>query len=333
MRYPGRVCLLGEHCDWAGGSSLSVPLPLGICVEARETDRTEGVTLETHLQDEWVSGSWDCAGRADPEGGPLRFVPAVLYALAELGMIPPPTALRATSDLPPGRGFSSSAAFTLGVLDALARRGGQRMPAAQLAELAFQVEHGLLGVECGRLDQIACAAGAPVFIRWDGGAHEVRPVSPHVRFHLVVLAFAAPRDTRTILSALNRHFHGEGDGGEDEIGPGSPVRAAIAAFGLAAEAGAVALEQGDPEGLGNAMNQAQHAYNVHLEERLPELRAPVLRATCARLVGAGALGAKFSGAGGEGSVVALFSTQEEAVEVKAHLEKEGLGSAFYVPVP
>ena len=32
IRYPGRACLLGEHCDWAGGSP-TVPLPLGVQVE------------------------------------------------------------------------------------------------------------------------------------------------------------------------------------------------------------------------------------------------------------------------------------------------------------
>ena len=29
-RYPGRACLLGEHCDWYGGSSLAVPLPMAV---------------------------------------------------------------------------------------------------------------------------------------------------------------------------------------------------------------------------------------------------------------------------------------------------------------
>ena len=32
VRYPGRVCLLGEHCDWAGGASLAAPMSLGVGV-------------------------------------------------------------------------------------------------------------------------------------------------------------------------------------------------------------------------------------------------------------------------------------------------------------
>jgi galactokinase len=32
VQYSGRVCLLGEHCDWAGGASLTVPAPLSVVV-------------------------------------------------------------------------------------------------------------------------------------------------------------------------------------------------------------------------------------------------------------------------------------------------------------
>ena len=30
IRYPGRALVLGDHCDWAGGCGLTVPIPLGI---------------------------------------------------------------------------------------------------------------------------------------------------------------------------------------------------------------------------------------------------------------------------------------------------------------
>ena len=34
VTYPGRIALLGEHCDWAGGASLVVPLAMGDDIEA-----------------------------------------------------------------------------------------------------------------------------------------------------------------------------------------------------------------------------------------------------------------------------------------------------------
>ncbi len=346
-RYPGRACLLGEHCDWAGGASLAVPLPIGVRVDAAAGAVGSGVTLSTALDGESVTGRWNAAGSVDPDGGPLRFVPAALHALASRGVRVPATELRVSSDLPPGRGFSSSAAFTLAVVDALSRRAGQELDRPTLARLAFEVEHDLLGVDCGLLDQIACAEGAPVFIRWGGEEPAVRPVRPGALFHLVALALPAARDTRRILAALNRHFFsaGSGAGSEDEeAGAGNraqdgrqkgatgAVRAALAVFASAAEAGATAMETGSAAALASAMNEAQEAYEVHLHSVLPELRAPMMLGACADLRGDGALAAKFSGAGGEGSVIALFADEGAARAATERLERSDVGSALYCPV-
>ncbi|MGI9628203.1 MAG: hypothetical protein ACR2QM_15325, partial [Longimicrobiales bacterium] len=65
--------------------------------------------------------------------------------------------------------------------------------------------------------------------------------------------------------------------------------------------------------------------------RLRELRAPALTEACADLIGQGALGAKFSGAGGEGSVVALFATQDAALEAAESVQARQRGQAYYVP--
>ncbi len=58
-----------------------------------------------------------------------------------------------------------------------------------------------------------------------------------------------------------------------------------------------------------------------------------MRQTCERLLQMGALGAKFSGAGGEGSVVALFGTAEDATAAVDALADSGLGVALYSPIP
>ncbi|MGI9626135.1 MAG: mevalonate kinase family protein, partial [Longimicrobiales bacterium] len=194
-RYPGRSCLLGEHCDWAGGSSLTVPLPMGITVRGLDGPEGNKITLDTVLDGAPKQSSWHPSGGVDPEGGPLRFVPAALVALHARGIHPPPTLLRVTSDLPAGRGFSSSAAFTLAVVDALAQRAGHTFDPLEVADIAYEVEHDLLGVACGRLDQIACASRAPVFVRWADGTHVVQPAKPGTDFHLVVIALPTPRDT------------------------------------------------------------------------------------------------------------------------------------------
>ena len=324
--FPGRVCLLGEHCDWAGGSSLAVPLPLAVEVTARSGKGSADVTMDTSVEGERLRGRWPAAGVSDPEGGPLRFVGAALETLHQAGRHVPPTELLVRSDLPTGRGFSSSAAFTLAVLDALTRRASTPMSGAELAAAALETERDRLGVPCGLLDPLACATRAPVLIEWGrgpGDEYRLEIIEPGRSLDLVVGSFREPRDTQGILRALN----------DDFAQPGSASEEAFAHFALGAIEAGAALAQGDPSTLGQAMDSAQAVYESHLEARLPALAAPRLRACCAWFRDQGALGAKFSGAGGDGSVVALYANRAEATGALRDFQDTFAVDAWHVSIP
>jgi mevalonate kinase len=328
VRYPGRICLLGEHCDWAGGSSLTVPLPMGIDIRAEPA--RDGVTIKSELDGDLIEGHWSWDSPR-PENGPLRFVPAAMAEMKAAGMTLRPAELWVRSNLPAGRGFSSSAAFTLGVLDAMARVGGACLAAGALVELAYAVEHSRLGIKCGRLDPAACAAGQPLVLNWVRGSDgqiemTTKRIEPLGTLHLVVAAFDRPRDTQRILNTLNRHHSGPVQDAD-----GDAVREAISEFASAAERGANALRNGNLQVLGDAMNRAQGVYEENLADRFASTRAPQLIQTVGALRNRGAMGAKFSGAGGDGSVVALFATENEARATCIWLE-EGDLQAWYVPV-
>jgi len=303
VRYPGRACLLGEHCDWAGGTSLAVPMEQGVRVVAEAAQR--GLRVRSALGGRLLEGRWSLEGGVERSSDPLRFVPAAAAALRARGIPLTPVLLWVDSDLPPGRGFSSSAAFTLGVLDALSRHAGDALEATELAALATHVERDLLGIPCGALDPLACVAGAPTLLRWreDGTAPLLR-LRPRQPLHLVVGAFDKARDTAAILQALQQHFHADLRPPVDREAV-TAVRAAITTFASAAEAGAAAFQAGDLQRLGDALDRCQSAYE-RAEAVVPVLAAPRLRRCVRGLRERGALGAKFSGAGGDGSVVALF---------------------------
>lgn len=325
VRYPGRACVLGEHCDWAGGSSLTIPLPLGIEVRA-EPGRSD-VVIKSEMDGEVFEGNWDTHA-PKIESGALRFVPAAIRTLHRAGLPVPPAELWIQSDLPAGRGLSSSAAFSLGILDALSRLSGHIQSPDQLVELAYHLEHTELGIDCGKLDPAACAAGQPLFLQWTripaGGTNmSLRRVTPLQPLHFVVGAFDRPRNTKRILETLNAHH-----GGPVTDPDGDAVREAVAEFGFAAELGARAMTNGDLEGLGSAMNRAQEVYETNLARRFSSTRAPKLIQTVKRLRAAGALGAKFSGAGGDGSILALYPNENEARAAAIALE-EGDIQAWY----
>ncbi|RME24246.1 MAG: hypothetical protein D6798_11645, partial [Deltaproteobacteria bacterium] len=210
VRYPGRLCLLGEHCEWAGGASLVIPLSQSLAVHV-EPART-GLSASAALGGELLHGRWPVDGGPIPDSGALRLVPAAASVLAEHGIHPRPCRLRIEGDLPPGRGFASSTATCLGVLDGLARHAGVSLSPLRLAELACEVEHGRLGAAGGRLDALACALARPAWIRWfPGPDSECRPVVRRLRagatLHFVVACIPRPRDTQAIVRTL-RHAAG-----------------------------------------------------------------------------------------------------------------------------
>ncbi len=325
VRYTGRAALLGEHCDWAGGASLTVPLSQGVEITCEPA--AADLRVVTRMGEEVLEERWAPQGRVDRRGGPLRFVPAAAHALHTRGLELPPVTLWVCSDLPSGRGFSSSAAFCLATLDALAQAAGETLDAFELAELAYQVEHDLLGVACGRLDPYACAAGTPLFFAWpppspgDAARPRQRRVTLHRPLHLALGAFDAPRNTGAILAALQECHAGSDARPLEAV---RATRAALTEFASLAEQGAQAIEQGDLASLGVAMSTAQHLYDRLLAPTIPELAAPRLSKVCRLLCADGALGAKFSGAGGDGSVIALAADAHSASALANRLSELGL---------
>lgn len=332
VRYPGRLCLLGEHCDWAAGASLVLPMPMGIRATCEEGE--PGLEVEAALEDEWLRARFPSAGEVNPDGGPLRFVAAALACLVEHGLAPTGARLHLDSDLPAGRGFSSSAAVVLASLDALARLAGHALQPEALARLAYETEHTLLGVPCGLLDPMACAFAQPLYLRWHRQAQgapamSLRPIQAGGPLHLVAACFPKPRDTRAILSCLRDAV----DGDLRDAIAAERVRAAhtaIALFADSATAGARCLISGDDRALGALMDACQAAYDEELADAFPALAAPGLRSVCLELRRHGALGAKFSGAGGDGSVIALMDGPDTAKAAVDLLVGRGL-RAWYCP--
>jgi mevalonate kinase len=250
----------------------------------------EGKTLA------WTDGE-------DP--GPLRFVPAVAAEVAARFGLPTAARIHLGGDLPAGRGFSSSAAVCVALVRAFAALADRTLTFEEQIEAAFAAERDRVGVACGRLDPAACAWGLPLYLRFAGDQMLVEPLP--ARLTLAVGSFRAPRDTPGILATLARYFHGEVPLRDPEaVSRVGAVRGAIEGFAAHAKHGRGALLAGDLPALGGAMDACQEIYEEELMASLPPLRAPGLVRAVRALRAAGALGAKFSGAGGDGSVVGLF---------------------------
>jgi mevalonate kinase len=141
----------------------------------------------------------------------------------------------------------------------------------------------------------------------------------------VIASFSAPRNTPAILAALNAHA---AEQPAEELDPIAcrATRQALSIFDTQAQAGARALAQGALSELGGAMDRVQEAYEELLEPHLPSLKAPGLRRAVRLLKETGALGSKFSGAGGDGSVIALYEDPRLAELGCERLKRAGLST-------
>lgn len=321
-RAPGRICLVGEHNDWAGGAAVVVPVDREVRATLTPADRLGATARLDGERLSWTEGQGD-AGR-------LFLVPAVADEVRARWGLSRAVQVELEGDLPPGRGLSSSAACSVALVRAWLAADGRTADPDTVADAAWHAEHHRAGVHCGRLDPLACAWAIPLFLRFSGDAVVTEPLP--ARFELVVGLFRAPRDTHLILDTLGRYFRGEVPlrdwSAVQRVGA---VRGALEGFGAEAVAARAALLAGDLPALGRAMNTCQSLYEDELMTTLPELRAPGLVRATRSLRAHGALGAKFSGAGGEGSVIGLYPPGGEARAGVIALDQLGL-DAFVVEV-
>jgi galactokinase len=284
---PGRLCLFGEHSDWAGALRQIEPgVAPGACI-VTGTDQGITATVEPSHDFELTSRLPDGGTRGPyrlPMHGPaLRaaaragsFVSYAAGAAAELWdrFQPPGVRLNVVRmDLPIARGLSSSAAICVAVARAFNLVHGLGLDVRTEMEIAYRGEVAA-GSLCGRMDQ-ACAYGRRVVVLgFDGGAMSVEPLRPARGLALLIVDLQHAKNTRRILADLNTVFRTSGDPRQallrHALGPAN--------LDLCRRARA-ALSAGDAAALGALMVEAQALFDDAVLPACPsELRAPRLHA-------------------------------------------------------
>jgi galactokinase len=265
VRAPGRVNLIGEHTDYAGGLVLPVAIQLGITLRFEPAD---GFELDAPGGERLARAVWQELGR-----------PAGIRGRVE-------------ADLPQGAGLGSSGAFAVAVALAVCEAAGLELEPLELARLCRRSEQRALGVPSGILDQAASLLGrAGHALLLDCSSLEHRWVALPDGVAIVVLdsgerhslEASGYADRRRELEAGDarrmRHVETENE----------RVRETVAA-----------LERGDVRALG-PLFAAGHA---SLRDDY-EVSTSALDALVAAALGAGAFAARMTGGGFGGCVVAL----------------------------
>lgn len=149
----GRVNLIGDHVDHAGGPVLPMLLRETTCVAMARAGRGLDEAVS-----EW---SPEAGSGHDCDDGWTRYAFGVLAELRQEGLPLPSVRLAVASDLPVGGGLASSAALEIAVARAACALAGVPTDPSWLARLCQRAEHLHAGTPCGIMDQWCIAHGVP----------------------------------------------------------------------------------------------------------------------------------------------------------------------------
>lgn len=302
---PGRVNLIGDHTDYAGGLSLPCAIDLGVTITGHhqpdrvelQSDALEGIVVID------LGANLDVAS-IEPRWG--RYVAAVAQEIH----LPQGCIGSIESTLPTGAGLSSSAALEIALALAMKFNGSQM----ELAQLAQRSELAAVGVPCGLLDQLSIAfgrSGHAMVIDFADNAIEHVPFPEDL--DIVVLHSGQERQLADSRYAERRAAC---ELAADRIGPlpkatiadtntldGDTQRRArhVVSECERVRQAAVALADNNPSVVGQLMTESHASLRDDFEVSTPALDELVDRLNATP----GVYGARLTGAGFGGCVVAL----------------------------
>jgi galactokinase len=294
VRAPGRVNLIGEHTDYAGGLVLPAAIDRAVTVTGV---RARTIRLTSDREAEPVELEADGSSEAAGWG---RYVSAVAAELDTLGRPAIGLAGRVGSDLPSGIGLASSAALEVAVALALCEVARFALEPLELAEACRRAEERAVGVPCGIMDQAASLlARAGHALLLDCSTLEHRHVPTPAGLALIVIHSGVER---TLESSAYAQRRAEVEAGDERRlrhvrSENERVRGAV-----------VALEADDRAALGRLFRASHDSLRDDFEVSTPELDLLVELA-----YEEGAIAARLTGAGFGGAILALAAGRDTEV--------------------
>ena len=331
---PGRLCLFGEHTDWAGhyrtmnadikpGAAIVTGIEQGIYAEVEKSPNFELFSQAPEIDSVWQDFSCRMdeteLKRVAKSGSFFCYCAGVASYMLEWYKVGG-VRIRITSmTLPMKSGLSSSAAICVLVARAFNLLYNLNLNTLGEMNIAYLGELRTSS-RCGRLDQ-ACAFGVkPNLMTFDGDEIEVRSLNVKKHLYWVFADLCAEKDTIKILSDLNKGYPfptSEMELREHEALGEKNLDIVDRAIKYMAE--------GNAEMLGKLMVEAEELFNSHVGPMSKALDAPKLAAVLSDpniqpLV----WGGKGVGSHGDGSVQFLARSAEAQAQLVDYLNSRGM---------
>jgi len=283
---PGRVCLFGEHSDWAGGHRrINSKIEKGYTL-LTGTDQGIYAEIEPHPRALVLSSTTPKGERHGPyeipmepnilleeaqKGGFWSYIAGVAYQVLTHYHVRGLVIDNYKTDIPMKKGLSSSAAISVLTARAFNRVYDLKMTVRGEMELAYQGEITTPS-RCGRMDQGCAFGNRPILMSYDSDRLDVAELSVLNDLYLVLVDLNGQKDTMEILARLNRAY----PFADNEVEQGVQELLGPINKGIVHQA-AEALQGSDAQRLGELMVKAQSIFDLYAVPACPEeLTAPEL---------------------------------------------------------
>ena len=332
---PGRLCLFGEHTDWAGkyrtmnadivpGASIVTGIEQGIYAEVEKSP-----IFEMYSEAPEIKGIWqDFACRMNEtelkgvakSGSFFSYCAGVASYMLEWYQVGGVKITLKRMTLPMKSGLSSSAAICVLVARAFNKLYNLNLNTMGEMNIAYLGELRTSS-RCGRLDQ-ACAFGVkPNVMTFDGDEVEVKTLNVKKHLYWVFADLCAEKNTIKILRDLNKGFPFASNEMEEReqkaLGEDNQKIIDMAIKYMA---------EGNAEALGQLMTDAQRLFDEAVAPMCPEeLTSPKLHAVLADpVIKEWTYGGKGVGSQGDGSIQFLAKDAECQQQVIDYLNGQGM---------
>lgn len=332
---PGRLCLFGEHTDWAGkyrtmnaditpGASIVTGIEQGIYAEVEKSSIFEMYSKAPEIADVWQDFSCRMneleLKNVAKSGSFFSYCAGVASYMLEWYQVGGVKITLKSMTLPMKSGLSSSAAIC--VLVARAFNQLYRLNLNTMGEMNIAYLGELrTASRCGRLDQ-ACAFGVkPNLMTFDGDEIEVKTLNVKKHLYWVFADLCAEKNTIKILRDLNKGYPFASNEMEEReqkaLGEENQKIINLAIDYMA---------KGDAEALGKLMTGAQYLFDTSVAPMCPdELTAPKLHDVLNDpLINPLVYGGKGVGSQGDGSIQFLAKDKECQQKLIGYLNSRGM---------
>lgn len=327
---PGRLCLFGEHTDWAAayrplnsaiakGCTLIASTNQGIYAEVKphpthlilRAALNDGTKIEAALPMEK-----NCLLAEAQTGTFFSYAAGVAAQFLTYYRVGGVEIDNYLTDLPIQKGLSSSAAICVLVARAFNRLYDLKMNVRGEMEMAYLGETATPS-RCGRMDQGCAYGNRPIMMIFDGSQMDVVELKVTKDLFFVLVDLGASKNTQEILASLNLAY----PFAANEVAANVQQYLGAISSRITQDA-AAALQQGDAVKLGELMKVAQREFDKYLIPACPgQLTASVLHELLNYPpIQPYILGGKGVGSQGDGTaqfIVKDAESQQEVMEIIA----------------